>query len=420
VAQAGRDGFAYYRIWVLGFGFLGVSLLWSVYNDFVPVLLQAGRADFSRGAGVGGFALPVATTGLVMGLDNLAAIFILPWIGAVSDRTRTRWGRRKPFIAVGAPLAALAFASIPFLLGQPLALFMAAVIGTLLAMDLFRTPVVALMPDLTPPRLRSPANGIINFMGGLGAVVATLVGGALFGISPVAPFLLGAGGMLAAQCILLATVREPAVPEAPEEAPPGLLASLRVVVTARDRSALLLLGAICAWFLGQSALDTWFTSFAVDRFGLDAGRATALKGNFAVALLVSALPCGLIGARLGRRQAIMLGLLLFAGVLGAGYFAPDPAWLRPVLITSGFAWMLVVVNSLPLVLDFAPPGREGSYTGLYYLASQTAAFAGPVISGGLFQALGNDYRLLFAYSPAALILALMLMAGIRREHGGAA
>lgn len=108
-------------------------------------------------------------------------------------------GRRKPFILVGAPIAALAFAAAPLALGKPLALFMAALVATLLAMDIFRIPVVALMPDLTPPPLRSQANGIINFMGGLGGVIAALIGGALFGVSPVAPFLLDAGGMLTAQ-----------------------------------------------------------------------------------------------------------------------------------------------------------------------------------------------------------------------------
>ena len=152
-----RSSFDFRRIWVLGFGFLGISLLWQAYNDFVPVLLQAGRPDFPKGAGVQGFAQSISRTGFIMGLDNLAALFILPYVGSLSDRTRTRWGRRKPFIMIGAPVAALAFAAAPFTLGQPLGLFMATLIVTLLAMDLFRTPVVALMPDLTPPRLRSPA-----------------------------------------------------------------------------------------------------------------------------------------------------------------------------------------------------------------------------------------------------------------------
>lgn len=408
--------FNFSKIFVLGFGFLGISLLWAVYNDFVPVLLQAGRPDFSRGAGVRGYAMGTGATGLIMGLDNLAALFILPYIGGVSDRLRTRIGRRKPFILAGAPVAAIAFAAVPFTLGGPLGGFMAALIVTLLAMDLFRTPVVALMPDLTPPHLRSPSNGIINFMGGLGGVVASLAGGYLFRYSPAAPFILGAGGMLAAQTILMLTVREPEVPEAPEDPDlprEGLLSALWAVLRSPDRSALCLLGAICFWFLGQSAFDAWFSSYAIQRLGLDAGHAALLKSWFSISALCSALPCGALGAAMGRKGAILLGLVLFAAALGLGGAAGGEGLLRPVLVVSAFAWMLVVVNSLPLVLDFAPGHQAGTYTGLYYLASQTAAFLGPVLSGNMIAAFRNDYRLLFPYTVVALLGAAGLTALVR-------
>src|SRR5690349_10468217 len=126
--------FDFRKTFIIGFGFLGISLLWSVYNDFVPILLQAGRPDVSKGAGIDGFGVGIAKTGSVIGLDKFAALFILPYIGGVSDRMFTRFGRRKPFILVGAPIAAVAFAAVPFLLGGPLWMFMAALIVTLLAM----------------------------------------------------------------------------------------------------------------------------------------------------------------------------------------------------------------------------------------------------------------------------------------------
>ena len=410
------EKFDFRKIWVLGFGFLGIQLLWSVYNDFVPVLLQAGRPDFSKAAGVHGFALDTGSTGFIMGLDNLAAIFILPFIGALSDRTRTRIGRRKPFVLVGAPIAAVACAAVPFLLGGPLALFMGGIIVTLLAMDLFRTPVVTLMADLTPPQLRSPSNGIINFMGGLGGVIAQLVGGKLFGVSPIAPFLLGAGGMLVAQAILVLSVREPVQPEAPEEpdAPTaGLLSSLMDLFRHRERSALFLLGAICCWFLGQSAFDAWFTSFAIQQLQLDTGQAVLLKLAFTTSSLASSLPCGLIGARIGRQRAILIGLLIFTACAALIYGIHTADGMRPVLVVAGFGWMLVGVNSLPLVLDFAPEGREGTFTGLYYLSSQTAAFVGPTLSGWVLNLLTNDYRLICIYAAISLAVAWVLMLGVR-------
>ncbi len=423
-ANAPRFNFG--KIFVLGFGFLGISLLWSIYDDFVPIFLQAGRPDFSKGAGVNGFGLGTTQTGFIMGLDNFAAVFILPFVGGFSDRLQTRIGRRKPFILVGAPIAAIAFALAPFALGKPLGLFIASLMITLLAMDIFRTPVVALMPDLTPPALRSQSNGIINFMGGLGGVVAALVGGTLFNKSPIAPFLLGAGGMLVAQAIVLLTVREPErvgqndhAPEKDEEAVSlGLLPSLAKVVKDSDKSAALLLGAICFWFLGQSAWGTWFTSYVIQLVHqngalLTTGEAVVLKSTFTTASLVSAIPSGAVGAYLGRKNTILLGLAILAASILACYFALDAVWMRPILTVAGVGWMFVVVNSLPLVLDFAPKGRAGTYTGLYYLASQTASFLGPFLSGGLFDLTNKNYHLLALYSPVMLLIAFAFVLGVK-------
>jgi MFS family permease len=309
------------------------------------------------------------------------------------------------------------------MLGKPLGFFMAALIVTLLAMDIFRTPVVALMPDLTPLKFRSQSNGVINFMGGLGGVIAALIGGKLFGVSPLAPFLLAAGGMLVAQMILLASVREPVQAEAPEEletASLGVIPSFLAVVRDRDRSTLLLLGAISCWFLGQNAFGTWFTSYAVQQFQLNAGQAVSLKGWFTFSALICSLPSGVVGGKIGRRQAILIGLVILAAATGAGYFVPNSDWMKPFLVLGGFGWMLVVVNSLPLVLDFAPASRAGTYTGLYYLASQTASFVSPAVSGWVFERLGNNYRLLCVYSPLALALAFILLWGVRRRQNDVA
>jgi maltose/moltooligosaccharide transporter len=245
-------------------------------------------------------------------------------------------------------------------------------------------------------------------------LAASIAGGLIFRASPAAPFFFGAAGMLIAQLILLATVREPEQPERPEEEPPGLLSSLATVLRDRDRSAVLLLGAICCWFLGQSGLDAWFTSFAVQRFGLDLGEAVLLKAFFTLSALGGALPSGALGARIGRRRAILAGLFVFATALAFAYPITSVTLLRPVLVIAGVAWACVVVNSLPLVLDFAPAGREGSYTGLYYLASQTAAFVGPPLSGAVLKLLGNDYRVVCIYAPLGLALAWLLMLGVRR------
>src|SRR4030066_1162230 len=152
----------YGKTFLLGFGFFGVSVIWGVYNAFVPLFL-ANK-----------FGLAPALIGFFMTLDNIAALLIQPPVGAWSDRLRTPIGRRMPFILIGAPVGAIVFGLIP--LAAVLPLFVACTTTLLLSMALWRTPVVALMPDITPSPKRSEANGIINFMGGIGAIIAFLGG----------------------------------------------------------------------------------------------------------------------------------------------------------------------------------------------------------------------------------------------------
>ncbi len=154
--------FNYGKIFLLGFGFFGVSVIWGVYNAFVPIYLSEK------------FGLQAAMIGFFMTLDNIAALLIQPPVGAWSDRLRTPIGRRMPFILIGAPIGALAFGLIPVVAVLPV--FVACTSTLLLSMALWRTPVVALMPDITPSQKRSQANGIINFMGGIGAIFAFLRG----------------------------------------------------------------------------------------------------------------------------------------------------------------------------------------------------------------------------------------------------
>src|SRR5512139_1589902 len=172
-----RMRFNYGRIFLLGFGFFGISIIWGVYNVYVPVFLSEK------------FGLQPALIGFFMTLDNIAALLIQPPVGAWSDRLRTPIGRRMPFILIGAPIGAVAFGLIP--LAAVLPLFVACTSTLLLSMAFWRTPVVALMPDITPSPYRSQANGIINFMGGVGAILSFLVGARLYEINTAYPFWLG-------------------------------------------------------------------------------------------------------------------------------------------------------------------------------------------------------------------------------------
>ena len=407
--------FSYRRLLLLGFGFMGVSLLWGIYNAYVPIFLQAGREDYSSTAGVIGFGMGADTTGFIMTLDNIAALFILPFVGAYSDRIWTKWGRRKPFIAIGAPLALVGFIGIPLLLGGSLLLFMGAIFVTLFAMDLFRTPVVSLMPDITPSPKRSQANGMINLMGGVGGVLAFAVGGILFKVSVGAPFYFGGFVMLIGCGIVLLFIKEPKPNSVePVEGKPGLIGSFKTIVKDNDKSALYLLGAIFFWFLGYNALEVFFTSFAVNVLGVDSGEATFLLAYFSLAIIITAPIAGYIGGKVGRKRTMIVGIIAFAVLLAYGFTITTIFQVKIMLPLSGIAWSMILVNSLPMVVDMAPQDRLGAYTGLYYLSSQTSAIVGPILSGKIIDIFSNDYRIAFMYGAITLVIALFFVLPIKR------
>ena len=405
--------FSYGRLLLLGFGFMGTTILWGIYNAYVPIFLQAGREGFATTSGVNGFGMSATATGFVMTLDNIAALFILPFIGAWSDRIRTKMGRRKPFIAMGAPLAFIGFIGIPMMLNVSLIPFMIAIFVTLFFMDVFRTPVISLMPDITPSPQRSQANGIINLMGGVGAVLAFVVGGILFKVSVGAPFYFGGIIMLIGAAVVLYFVKEPKVPE-PKEEEPGLLDSFKTVLVDKDRSALFLLLAIFFWFLGYGALEVFFTSFAVNRFGVDSGVATGLLAFFSLPIVLFSPLSGYLGAKFGRKIIIMVGIAGFAFLLFWGFSIQSLSMIKIMLPLTGVTWSLILVNSLPMVVDMAPQDRLGTYTGLYSLSSQSSAIVGPIMAGKIIEIFNNNYGVGFIYGSITLLIALFFMLPVKR------
>ena len=418
----------YKRTFLLGFGFFGVSVLWSVYNSFVPIFLKD-------------YQLPWWLVGFVMTLDNIIGIFIQPYVGQLSDHTRTRLGRRLPYILVGAPVAAIFFGLIPVIYlvlphdSSALTLLMVAIIIMNIAMAIFRTPVVALMPDITPSAQRSKANGIINLMGGVGTTIAFGMA-ALFTISRGLPFWVAAAILLGAEAIVLLTIREPrefTVADGEAAKAPSFGESLRDlgrtvadVVRARERSALFICLAIFAWFMGYNAIETFWSSYgryhlfaaqvAAGTMSADAAvaRSSSMLIFISAAFLVFALPSGFIATRLGRKPTIMAGLAILA-VLWAGiYFIPNLTYVYVTLALSGVAWALININSLPIVADLASDEKIGSYTGLYYLFSLLAASTSPTIMGFLMDHLGMS--VMFVYTPAFMVLAFLLMLGVKRSE----
>jgi len=413
----------YGKTFLLGFGFFGISVIWGVYNAFVPIFLSEK------------FHLSPIMVGFFMTLDNIAALFIQPFASAWSDRLRSPLGRRIPFILIGAPISAFAFGLIP--VAAILPLFVACTSTLLLSAALWRTPVVALMPDITPSQFRSQANGVINFMGGIGAIVALQTGGILYKMNHNFPFWLGSALVIVAALIVYLFIEEPKDYEQ-TEVQPGILASLREVFTNEDKSGLRILFAIFFWFIGYSAVDTFFTLYAKNHPGLNEGDGATLLSVLPLFFVLFAIPSGFIAGKIGRRTTISIGLITISLMLILLYVTPATALLTGIaplplvgiplveggtrmltlagvfLIVAGAAWAFVNINSLPMIVDLTTAARIGTFTGLYYLFSTLSAIVGPNLNGWAIALTNNNYNIIMLIAPAFMLIAFWLMLGVKR------
>jgi maltose/moltooligosaccharide transporter len=430
----------YGKTFVLGLGFFAISLCWTIYNSFVPVFLHDALA---------GVAYTSTLVGVIMTFDNIAAVTLQPYFGALSDRTWNRYGRRMPYILVGMPLGAAFFALIPFV-----RLWLVPIITAILFMNvsmaIFRAPTVALMPDVTPPPLRSKANGVINLMGGVGAMVALFAGSALYRFNPAYPFIMGAVLMILSVAILKWRIVEPREVEgASGEAGQsiGISGALMQVLTDTEKSALYMLVAIFSWFVAWNGIEAFFTLYAREVWGVSEATGATYLGFFSVTLVAFAIPAGFIATSIGRARTIRIGIIGLAVCLaGLGLLARDSlgmpllealnsvfglghdpsgearliGWLLgstgiivpALLAVAGVFWALININSYPMVVDMAVRAQTGAYTGLYYLFSSLAAITGPPAFGLLKDTFGT--RALFPFSILCALAAFAFMGRVRR------
>ncbi len=415
------------KTFLLGFGFLGISMIWSLYNAYVPVFLKDT------------FNLPLTAVGGIMTIDNIFAIILLPFLGALSDRTNTPLGRRRPYILVGAPLAMFFFIMIPYMNEmQSLLLMMLVIILMNLSMSLYRSPVIALMPDITPSKYRSQANGIINLMGGVGALLAFFGSKPLYHMDKTYPFIAGGMVMLFACMMVVLFINEDkslsfdngntdkvSFKKSFDE----LVNNLKDVIHG-DKSLLFILLSILFWFIGFNSIETFFTLYAKYYLGLGETSGATILGYYSLIFMLTAIPSGIIGAKIGRRKTIRIGLIvlmvcLLASLAGSFFITKDKTvllyWSYAVaFMCAGFGWALVNVNSLPMVVDMTTAEKVGGYTGLYYFFSQAANIAAPPVAGFVLD-LSTDggkipggYISLLLFAVALFFIAFVTMSQVRR------
>ena len=399
----------YRRTIFVGLAFFSILAFWQMYDNIIPLIL---KNTFGLGDTISGF---------IMSLDNILALFILPLFGALSDRA----GRRMPFI-VGGTIGAVALCVLLPLFDRPgsLLMFMVVLGLLLIAMGTYRSPAVALMPDLTPKPLRSKANAIINLMGALGGVytilaIKLLVKEPATGLPNYMPLFLAVAGIMALSvAILRLTIREIGIQPQDEDAadhpaaPAGGQAALPPPVR---RSLYLILCSVALWYMGYNAVTTAFTKYAQTVWGHGVSQASTCLLIATAGAVVSYIPIGLLASRIGRKKTVLMGVAILALCFGAGALVASdfsPA-LYGIFALVGFSWAAINVNSYPMVVEISRLGSVGKYTGYYYTFSMAAQIVTPILSGALLEHVG--YFTLFPY--AALCVALSFLTMFFTRHG---
>ena len=425
---------------------------WSAkLNEAFPVL-----ADFAKAQGenvttaAGGITLVPLFIGIIMTFDNIFGVIFQPTFGKLSDRCHSKLGKRRPFIVFGAPISALLFACIPFVaLTESLPLTMLFIILFVFVMSLWRAPVVALMPDLTPPELRSQGNAVINLMGGLGGLIGMVAGTIVTVIMSAVlgkgnyeeidtypyVFLIGSVVMLIGMLVLLFKVKEPdsrlaavseqnqaidaaAKAKAEKEAKKAEKAARKAQKLSKSErtSLIFMLCGLFFLFCGTNAITTFFALFAAEILGKTTAEATIMMAIFAVCSAAAALPAGALGKKIGRKKTILIGLGVFMAVFLLYVATRSMALIWVALVLGGAANMFITVNTLPLVLEIGGLDKVGTFTGYYYTATFSAQIASPIVYG-IVRMISGTYMSLFVYSPIMFILSMLCIFVVR--HGEA-
>lgn len=391
------------KTFLLGLGFFSVSLVWPLYNVYVPIFLR----DFLDSQ----FQINA-----IMTLDNILAVSMIPFIASLSDRTQTRFGRRMPFLMIGIPLSAIAFVFLPNYTSFWNFILIITVLN--FSMAIFRAPTVALMPDITPAPLRSKANGIINFMGGLASVFVLLGGAFLYRANPNLPFVFTAVLMVFSLLMLLKFIKEPQIGVPSEDERINLTNSVKEIYRDKDRSTAYILFAIFFWFVGYQGVEATFSNYYVQFLGRDVSEASITLGFFALAFLVTAIPSGYIGTKIGKRKAILIGLigdtLVFVSLATIGtIFQYNQLMMMLLMLLGGFFWAMININSYPMVVERTTEDRIGTYTGLYYFASSLAAILGPLVVGAFVDI--TSFKSMFLVTASAYFIAFAFIAKTKEK-----
>ena len=405
----------YKRTIRIGLAFLTISAFWQMYDNVVPLILKNT------------FDLGETVTGTIMAADNVLALFLLPVFGALSDKVKTPIGRRMPFILIGTVLAFAFVMVLPYADNtRNLMLFVGGLFVLLICMGTYRSPAVALMPDLTPKPLRSKANAVINLMGAVGGVFTLIMIKVLVGKGNTPnyyPLFIAVGLlMIVGVFVLFLTIKENKLRkevgvESQAEKEEAISEETQVsgpLPKDVKKSLVFILMSVAFWFIAYNAVTTAFSRYATHVWGLEGGGYADCLMIATVAAIISYIPIGAISSKIGRKKTIQIGIVLLgSSFLVAALYPTYHVTMVIFFAIIGFAWAAIGVNSYPMVVEMSKAGDVGKYTGLYYTFSMAAQVITPILSGALLEHV--SYRTLFPYSVTFCVLAFITMSQVK--HG---
>ena len=410
------------RTILIGFAFLSICAFWQFYDNEIPKILKYN------------FNLGETATGVVMALDNVLALFLLPLFGAISDKTDSKYGKRMPYIVIGTALSVVSL-FILIVFAKPsgnLVLFIVVLLFLLLALGIYRSPAVSLMPDLTPAPLRSSGNAIINLMGALGGVYTLIMTMLLMksaadpSLTNYIPLMLSVAGLMVISVLLVyLTIKEDKIKAEIEKE--GGLQALGEDIEGKEKvekggklpkevfvSLVFLLMSVAFWFMAYNAVTTAYTRYVSEVWGFhDGGYAKTMLVATGAAVL-SYVPIGIISSKVGRKKTIMAGVVIMTlCYLVVCFMGSYSSLVNFFFALLGIGWAAINVNSYPMVVEMSKAGDIGKYTGTYYTFSMAAQVLTPILSGFLLEHV--SYRTLFPYSVFFSALAFCTM--LKVKHG---
>ncbi len=409
---------------LIGLGFFTMGLMDPLYDNYVPIFL-------------GYYIEQNSLIGLVMTLDNILAIILIPIFSALSDKTRTRIGRRMPYIVTLLPISAVFFALVPIMAYKSLILLVVTIFMLNILKQAVRGPVVALMPDMVPGDLRSEANGVINTMGGIATILGTILLARLMdvfihvpglgNVDKVLAFPVASVFVILAVVLLFVFVKENrskvgTKEDREEKNNEPIIKSLKAVIGEKEKSALFILLSLLCWFIAYQGILPFVGKYTTEVLGTSAGTAALSSGMVGVAYAIFAVPSGKFAHKHGRKKTIRWALIAIVIVLllvfiHSAFLTNLPSMVRllsfwVLLFLFGIFWVTVVTNSFPMLWQMADYKTIGIYTGLYYFFSQAASIISPPLAGGATDLWG--YPALFLYGLVFMLIAYLLMSKVNR------